>query len=153
MKLSWNGRQNQDIKRNTFFIIVVIWIATIIARMVAAAILGPMLAEDIEKQKNSSSEFVTWTTIHYILLQTIYCSINVAFGIFIIIVMMRARYYIRQRSQIPERQCYGCEDLCCSIFCSCCTLTQMARHTADYDLYRAVYCSDTGMPCNAPLVI
>ena len=36
-------------------------------------------------------------------------------------------------------------------WCSCCTVAQMARHTADYETYAARCCSDTGLPPNVQL--
>jgi hypothetical protein len=43
--------------------------------------------------------------------------------------LTKTRAHVRAKDQIPEEQCYGCEDLCCALFCSCCTVAQLYRHT------------------------
>ena len=44
------------------------------------------------------------------------------------VLLMQVRQRIRKRDGIPEMQCAGCEDCCCSFWCQYCTLCQMARH-------------------------
>lgn len=39
----------------------------------------------------------------------------------------------------------GWEDVCCALWCQCCVLAQMARHTADYEQRTAVCCDDVGV--------
>lgn len=56
------------------------------------------------------------------------------------------RSYIRRRDRIPEGCCVGCEDCCVSIVFPLCTISQLMRHTADYRVYRAPWCSFTGLP-------
>eukprot|EP00584_Thalassiosira_punctigera_P011158 CAMPEP_0172529610 /NCGR_PEP_ID=MMETSP1067-20121228/3655_1 /TAXON_ID=265564 ORGANISM="Thalassiosira punctigera, Strain Tpunct2005C2" /NCGR_SAMPLE_ID=MMETSP1067 /ASSEMBLY_ACC=CAM_ASM_000444 /LENGTH=288 /DNA_ID=CAMNT_0013313699 /DNA_START=21 /DNA_END=887 /DNA_ORIENTATION=+ len=72
---------------------------------------------------------------------------------FTIFLVARTRKRIREKYAIPEQQCVGCEDCCCSFWCNCCTVAQMARHTADYDTYAGLCCSETGMPPHAPSVV
>jgi hypothetical protein len=38
-----------------------------------------------------------------------------------------------------------CEDCCLATFCNCCTIMQMARHTADYTSSRATCCTANGL--------
>jgi len=59
--------------------------------------------------------------------------------------MIRTRRAVRDEYRIPPF-CTRSEDVLCSIFCTCCTLSQMGRHTADYETYRPFCCSDTGLP-------
>jgi len=56
------------------------------------------------------------------------------------------REAIRDKYQIPETQCIGCEDCLCSTFCMSCTICQMGRHTADFDTYNGTCCTRTGLP-------
>lgn len=56
------------------------------------------------------------------------------------------RKNVRMEYDIPEGCCKGCEDVCVSICCNSCTISQMGRHTADYETYRAYCCTDTGLP-------
>ena len=79
--------------------------------------------------------------------------LNLAFGIFYVVIMARARCRVRSRYGIPERTCHGCEDCCCAFWCSCCTISQIARHTADYKNYPAKCSSDTGLSPNAPSIV
>jgi Cys-rich protein (TIGR01571 family) len=79
--------------------------------------------------------------------------INIAYAIFAIYLIAITRYRIRSRYGIPEQNCRGCEDCCCALWCYCCTVSQMARHTADYDNYAAKCCSETGLGRNAPSIV
>jgi Cys-rich protein (TIGR01571 family) len=74
--------------------------------------------------------------------------VNILFTAYTIIAMMRARKYIRQKYRIPETYCHGCEDVCCAFWCGCCTVSQMARHTADYSTQNAEWCSTDGLQAN-----
>mmetsp|Transcript_6165 Transcript_6165/g.7176 ORF Transcript_6165/g.7176 Transcript_6165/m.7176 type:complete len:276 (-) Transcript_6165:357-1184(-) len=57
----------------------------------------------------------------------------------------RVRKHIRAVYRIPERLCIGCEDICCSFWCGCIVLSQMARHTTEYEQQKAQCCSVTGV--------
>jgi len=70
--------------------------------------------------------------------------------IFSIILIAKTRRRIRDMYNIPETQCSGCEDCCCAYWCGCCTIAQMARHTADYETYAGQCCTATGLGPNAP---
>lgn len=69
------------------------------------------------------------------------------FMVFWVYVVSRTRYRIRQMYSIPGG---GCDDCCCSFWCPCCTISQMARHTAEYEKYAGQCCSETGLPPHAP---
>jgi Cys-rich protein (TIGR01571 family) len=75
------------------------------------------------------------------------------FWVYCFLVVMKTRSYIRRKYSIPEQTCNGCEDCCCAFFCLPLTICQMARHTADYDTYRASACSENGLPRNAPHIV
>ena len=76
-----------------------------------------------------------------------------AYVVFKVTLICKTRRHIRETYSIPEQQCHGCEDCCCSYWCSCCTIAQMARHTGDYETYRGDCCSETGMPSHAPSIV
>jgi Cys-rich protein (TIGR01571 family) len=122
LKLNWNGEAGN--KGNTFKVIVGVWIAFILVRWALGLGINYGNAQ---------------------ILQTVIFYLDIAFFIFIIVLAVRTRSYLRARSNIPERNCAGCEDCCCVFWCSCCTLTQMARHTYDFDKYQAVCCNSTGI--------
>jgi Cys-rich protein (TIGR01571 family) len=78
-------------------------------------------------------------------------AVEFAFGIYMLIVLIRTRSHVRRMSGIPEHYCTGgLEDCCCSFWCPCCTTLQIARHTADYSAHPAACCTETGLtaPCN-----
>lgn len=79
--------------------------------------------------------------------------LRIAFGLFILLSTCKTRAYIRRKYNIPETSCDGCEDCCCAFWCGCCTVTQMARHTADYNTYHAFCCSETGLNDSAPHIV
>ncbi|KAL7548881.1 hypothetical protein ACHAWF_012144 [Thalassiosira exigua] len=79
--------------------------------------------------------------------------LNLLFTFFTVVVVYKTRKHIREKYSIPEAQCAGCEDCCCAAFCTCCAVAQMARHTADYDTYPALCCSETGLGPHAPAIV
>jgi len=76
----------------------------------------------------------------------------ICFG-FYIVVVTRVRKHIRQRYFIPETTiCLPeLDDFGYSLFCSSCTVMQMNRHTAEFDTYRALFCSENGLPAHVKL--
>lgn len=78
---------------------------------------------------------------------------GVAFTIYSIYSLMRTRESVRAKYSIPEERCAGMEDLCCSMWCSCCVAAQMARHTGEYETYKGTCCSETGMGAAAPSIV
>jgi Cys-rich protein (TIGR01571 family) len=78
---------------------------------------------------------------------------SVLFGLWSLISLCKTRQSVRHQYSIPEERCVGCEDICCSFFCTCCTLAQMSRHTGEYESYPATCCTQTGLPPDAPFTI
>lgn len=78
---------------------------------------------------------------------------NLLFSAWALYALYRTRQTVRQRYQIPEQRCAGCEDICCSLWCGCCVVAQMMRHTGEYENYAGVCCSMTGHTPGTPLVI
>jgi len=74
--------------------------------------------------------------------------ISCIFALYVWYILYTTRVRIRERYNIPEERCAGCEDMVCTICCGCCTAAQMANHTADYDVIRATCCTKTGLPEN-----
>jgi Cys-rich protein (TIGR01571 family) len=93
----------------------------------------------------------------------------IIFYAFVVILTTRTRSYIRQKYGIPARYCSsggassnnveastrGChfEDFICSCCCICCTSSQMARHTMEYDTYPGTCCTPTGVRDAVPDVV
>lgn len=80
----------------------------------------------------------------------LYQIFSIAISMYFLIVTCKTRAHLRRTYNIPETSCNGCEDCCCAYWCGCCTLAQMARHTADYETYPAACCSETGLNNRAP---
>jgi Cys-rich protein (TIGR01571 family) len=78
---------------------------------------------------------------------------DLIFSAWSFVALCRTRRTVRERYQIPEQHCKGCEDVCCTFWCSCCVAAQMMRHTGEYETYNGVCCSATGHPPGAPLVV
>lgn len=75
------------------------------------------------------------------------------FSVWSLYALCRTRENVRARYQIPEEYCKGCEDICCSIFCSCCAAAQLLRHTGEYEMHPGTCCTKTGHPPGTPLVV
>lgn len=76
---------------------------------------------------------------------------TVAFTIYSIYALMKTREFVRIKYSISEGRFGAFEDLLYSIFCSCCTVAQMARHTGEYETYKGTCLSQNGLPEDAPL--
>lgn len=74
-------------------------------------------------------------------------------GLYVLYAAVKTRASIREKYAIPQAACDGCEDCCCIFCCGCCTISQMARHTADYETYPGRCCSETGLSPNAPSIV
>ncbi len=78
---------------------------------------------------------------------------SISFSVWSFYALCKTRENTRARYSIPEERCHGCEDCCCALFCTCCTVAQMARHTGDYENYSATCCTSTGLEEGAPSVV
>jgi Cys-rich protein (TIGR01571 family) len=65
--------------------------------------------------------------------------------IYMLVLHTRTRNLLRRKYKIGTS--YGCiGDCCCAYWCGCCSMCQMARHTADYrHHHKARCCSETGL--------
>jgi len=64
------------------------------------------------------------------------------FGLYLFIAVCRTRAAMRAKYNIATGGCGGCEDCCCTAFCSCLTIQQMARHTHDYSTHEVTCCGN-----------
>ena len=78
---------------------------------------------------------------------------SLAFTVWAIWALMKTRASVRAQYQIPEEKCKGCEDLCCSVWCSCCSVAQILRHTGEYETYHSKCISATGLEDGAPACV
>jgi len=143
MGLDWKGtpinrrRSTGSAFRVLFYITVVYWVFRLY--------LYPKLFDA------SITHYMKEDTFH--LLHELYVTVNFVYFIFVVVLLVKARSYVRRKYAIPEQYCTGCEDCCLGVFCSCCAVSQLARHTADYRTYRAACCTETGLADGVPTVV
>ena len=77
--------------------------------------------------------------------------LNLLFLFYLQKLVKDTREAIRNKYQIPETRCIGCEDFLCSTICMSCTICQMGRHTADFDTFNGKCCTRTGLPAQVEL--
>lgn len=93
--------------------------------------------------------------IYYHIRSFLHNFISWIIGLYTFIVLLKLRRAIRKRYNIlPNNNnnnnncCYyssdDWEDCCISCWCGCCSVTQMARQTCDYEEVQPSCCSDTG---------
>lgn len=137
MSLTWLGEPGQKVSTQSTFKVVVLLLASYI-----------MLSTSLEI---ASLDYTPATTPTFIVVLKFVGSI--LFGTWSTYSLCRTRQNVRRQYSIPEQHCQGCEDLCCSLFCTCCTVSQMARHTGEYETYPGVCCSTTGHPKGTPFTV
>jgi hypothetical protein len=57
----------------------------------------------------------------------------------------KVRRLVREEYNIEEYGCFGLRDEVLSFFCAPLVVSQLGRHTADYDTYVGAYCTKTGL--------
>jgi len=79
---------------------------------------------------------------------------DIFMAVFLIVLWYRTRKATRERDNIPNDTCCGVTNDCCIPFwCTCCAVSQMARHTTDYNMNSAMLCSTTGVRTPSPVMI
>lgn len=86
-------------------------------------------------------------------MQSLRLALGFSFFAATVFLTTKIRQRVRAKYAIPAARCAGCEDLCCSLWCNCCTVAQLARHTADYTTYAGLCCSETGLSEQAPSIV
>jgi len=147
--LTWCGQEaTVEQAKKTFSTLFWISIATYVISPVFSLLLAPTsVALSANGPYSADSNMGAFAALH-----TVRSLIILALVVFRVLIVCRTRRQMRTRYQIPEQSCSGCEDCCCSFWCSCCTIAQMGRHTADYDTYAARCCTENGHPAHVPSV-
>ena len=137
LNLTWLGEPGSWLQARRAFSVIILLVYSYIvyssAMSVATAPYEPM-------------EAPTWIAVLRFVGNFLFC-------LWAIYSLCRTRETLRARYQIPEERCDGCEDLCCSIWCSCCVTAQMLRHTGEYETHPGVCCSKTGHANGVPTVV
>lgn len=72
--------------------------------------------------------------------------VDTMFVVYFYYAVCSARRSIRAKYVIPEKRCRHFEDCFVAVFCTQCAISQLGRHTADYETFRAVCFNETGIP-------
>jgi Cys-rich protein (TIGR01571 family) len=142
LKLTWSAQEGGNAAQasSTFRILAFLWIAFIGLQVIQQVLKVLSLNYEVEHgEPNVTGAFM-------VLLLNL---VVMAFSILFLVITCNTRRHIREKYQIPEQQCHGCEDCCCTYWCTCCTISQMARHTGDYANHGSRWCSETGLPPSA----
>jgi Cys-rich protein (TIGR01571 family) len=76
----------------------------------------------------------------------LHAAFMILYMLYLTFLLIRVRKYIRNRDGISED--YGCgkyEDCCIAYFLPCCTVSQLARQTANYDIEIGYYMTQDGL--------
>jgi len=100
--------------------------------------------------RTPNGAFTTMTILTFVVviartIPQLFGFISILFVIYLLIATLGVRQYIRRRYAIPEQNCKGCEDFCCTCFCIKCIICQMARHTANYETEPSKCCTNDGL--------
>eukprot|EP00549_Striatella_unipunctata_P001965 CAMPEP_0118696612 /NCGR_PEP_ID=MMETSP0800-20121206/13956_1 /TAXON_ID=210618 ORGANISM="Striatella unipunctata, Strain CCMP2910" /NCGR_SAMPLE_ID=MMETSP0800 /ASSEMBLY_ACC=CAM_ASM_000638 /LENGTH=292 /DNA_ID=CAMNT_0006595769 /DNA_START=161 /DNA_END=1039 /DNA_ORIENTATION=+ len=157
MSLNWLGGPVSAAEAASTFkkLLILFFIYWIIGSTLSAALITSKgdpheHDNDFDWDGDENQPVQSKTTIGLTEYHNLWHFVFVLFGVFI---ATRTRYNIRERYAIPEQNCRGCEDVCCSCFCHCCVLAQMARHTGDYEAHTAMCCTENGLPSHVPNVV
>ena len=150
---------------SAFQILFAVQIAYILLNISLSVVIGQFSADSNSTSTSSTDDNFSGTTEEdpgwLAVVRIINNLLEVCLYIFMLIVTMRLRRYVRNKYQIPENTCCckegggcrGCEDFCCSFWCQFCTICQVARHTADYHRYPAGCCTEDGLASGTPPVV
>jgi Cys-rich protein (TIGR01571 family) len=153
LHLDWLGSpMTNPSSWSTFKILTVSFIASLVLRYGMSIINMPYTSPsyaDAYPYDGTVASKPNWL----VALDGIHHCILYAYGLYLLIAMIRARSNLRSKYAIPEQYCSGCEDCCCSFWCHCCVVAQMARHLNDYEHNEASCCTDTGLRNSEPHII
>jgi Cys-rich protein (TIGR01571 family) len=144
-----NGRVPQYSAFRTMLYVFLVYYAL---HNILTAVTQPYFTAEFHQETGTytyPTDVPVWATVVHGINQ----GLAAAYGLFVLVMLIRTRSHIRAKYQIPEENCKGCEDCCCAFWCGACTVCQMARHTADYSQYNASCCTETGLDPLAPEVV
>jgi Cys-rich protein (TIGR01571 family) len=153
MKLNWCGQRKGDQAAGKTCLTILLLFCAYIVTDYALDFLAIHYAPTTQEQANNNNDMMPEYSTQYWIIYSVRMALRLIFIVYMLLVSIRTRKFVRDTYDIPEQQCGGCEDCCCSYWCSCCTISQMSRHTADYDTYPSSCCTSTGLKQNAPAVL
>uniref|UniRef100_A0A7S1GQQ2 PLAC8 family protein n=1 Tax=Cyclophora tenuis TaxID=216820 RepID=A0A7S1GQQ2_CYCTE len=152
MRLTWTGEPgNVSAVSKTFRNVVVLFVAFIALDNFLSVMVSTQpleFTENVSEDGTVHEQLVMSPTAS--LFYALRSGLETCFFLYLLLATCRTRQAVRTHYNIPEQNCQGCEDFCCALWCSACSVCQMMRHTTDYETYPAACCTDTGLPANAP---
>jgi len=148
LKLNWAAipsKSEIEIKR-TFEILLGITAFLLLSNW----ILGTIMLYEIEAHTDENNITTLTYSPLYEIINLVRNIMNFFSLVYTIYAITKTRSYIREKYSI-EGSLIG--DCCLAFWCGCCTITQMARHTTDYDVYPGRCCTYNGLPRNAPCLV
>jgi len=141
MKLTWLGQSGgpEEQTRNTFNVVCVLYLAYLVYSVSLDYLSPDYVYENIQE-----------VPVYIKFARTVG---NIFMFSYSVYALKKTRESIRIRYSIPEERCHGSEDLLCACCCYCCTVSQLARHTGEYETYKGMCCTKTGLPIHAPAIV
>lgn len=78
--------------------------------------------------------------------------LGVVVGLFLLYIFTKTRIAVRARYNIPRERCGEFEDCCCVLCCGCCTVSQVAKETADYTVTKHGWFTNDGLAPVTPVL-
>lgn len=135
MKLNWTGTPISEETKTTAWSAFKVMFATFVVYQCLDTFIYFMTEGYIQPQYDAAQGIYVypenipmWANI----LDALRHCLSLAYGLLGLFLTIRARGHIRAKYNIPEQTCTGCEDFCCSLWCGCCSICQMARHTGKF---------------------
>ncbi|KAI2513576.1 PLAC8 family [Fragilaria crotonensis] len=162
MSRNWiGGPGNPPDTNNTYMTVLIIFLVYVVLWIIFYSVLVSS-ANCTTSNGYYDDDYYTTTTCTggstYTAMSALLSIINISFSVYILVALCQTRRKIRDKYNIPPSACGGCDDCCCSFWCPCCTVNQMARHTNDYRAYPVECCTGacfnkTGQPPSAPVIV
>ena len=150
LNLNWFARPTSGLPPKTFSTVFCLTAAFMVCHEALRQAMRAMLPTDNSTTNNDPEDI----PVSFLVLFFLQMALSISFGLYVLIITIKTRYYMRKKYAIRAQNCdESIEDCCCSYWCHCCVICQMARHTADYDTYSATCCSSTGLGPNAPAIV
>ena len=167
MSRNWiGGAGKPPATSNTFMIVYILFIVYVVLWIIFCSVMiatVPTCYWEATRTYNVydpyDSGYVRCTSSGaYIAMWVFLVILNILFWVYFVVAMFQTRRTIRNKYNIPPSSCGDCEDFCCTLWCTCCAIDQMARHTNDYSAYPVECCSGacfnkTGQPAGAPVTV
>lgn len=131
MKLKWNGVPGSTAETaGTFKKMAIMTVAFYCLNGALAAIAGGSSDGNLEESPGLSGPYGVLDGF-----------LKLSFFLFLVMVVTNTRKHVRHAYAIPG----GDTDCCTACLCTCCVITQMARHTVDFNTQKASLCSKDGL--------